>query len=72
MLYFALQAHSCGKRLSSHPYLYKTASNNSRVVNENLSCFNSKDNKHAEAPSDVAKLLIFNLIVFVSFSFKGF
>ena len=60
MLYFALQVHSCGKRLSSYSYLYKTASKNSRLVNENVSCFNGKDNNHIEAPSDVAILLVFN------------
>ena len=54
MLHFPLQTHSCGKRLSSNPYLNKTASRNLRLVNENLSRFNGKDDNHIEATSDVA------------------
>ena len=46
--------------LSSHPYLNKTASKNSRLVNQNLSCFNGKDDNHIEAPSDVAISLTFH------------
>ena len=70
MLYFALQIHSCGKRLSSHSYLNKTASKNSRLVNDNLSCFNGKDDNHIEAPS----ILLYHwlLIVLVSSCFEGF
>ena len=68
MLYFALQTHSCGKRLSSHRYLNKTASKNSHLVNEKFSCFNGKDN-HIEAPSDV--LYNWFLIVILSFWFEG-
>ena len=60
MFYFALQIQSCGKRLTSHPYLDKTALKNSRLVNENLSCFNSKDDNHIEAPSDCSILLAFS------------
>ena len=54
MLYFALQTHSCGKCLSSHPYLNKTASKNLRLVN-------GKDESHIEAPS-VALSLTFNCV----------
>ena len=64
ILYFALQTHSCGIRLSSQPYLNKTASKNSRLVNENLSCLNGKDDNHIEAPSDVAISLAFVLVSF--------
>ena len=60
MLYFALQTHSCGKRLSSHPYINETASKNARLVNENLSCFNSKDDSHIEVPFDVGISLASN------------
>ena len=49
MFYFALQTYSCGKRLSSHLYLNKTGSKNSRLVNEKLSCFNGKDDNYIEA-----------------------
>ena len=55
MLYFALQTHSCGKCLSSHPYLNKTASKNLRLVD-------GKDESHIEAPSDVAVSLAFNCV----------
>ena len=65
MFYFALLTYSCGKRLSSHPYLNKTASKNSRLVNEDLSCFNVKDDNHIKAPSDVAISLAFNWAVFI-------
>ena len=60
MLYFAVQTQSFGKLLSSHPYVHKTALKNSRLVNENLSCFNGKDGNHSEAPSNVAISLHFN------------
>ena len=46
MLYFTLQTHSCGKRVSSLPNVNKTVSRNSRLVNENLSSFNFKDDNH--------------------------
>ena len=49
MFYFALQTYSCGKRSSSHLYLNKTGSKNSRLVNEKLSCFNGKDDNYIEA-----------------------
>ena len=55
MLHFALQIHSCGKCLSSHPHLNKTASKNLRLVN-------GKDESHIEAPSDVAVSLAFNCV----------
>ena len=60
ILYFAFQTHSCGKRLSSHPYLNKTASHNSRLVNENLSYFYGKDDNHIEALCSFAPSLAFN------------
>ena len=56
---FCFETHSCGNRVSSHPYLDKTASKNSRLVNEKLSCFNAKNDNHIEAPSDVAISLAF-------------
>ena len=69
MLYFALQTHSCGKHLSSHPYLNKTASKNSRLVNKIFSCFNGKDDilKHC-----LMLLYHWLLIVLESFCFEGF
>ena len=67
MLYFALQTQSSGKRLSSHPYLNKTASKNLRLVNENLSCFNGKDDNHIEATSDFAISLAFNCACVILF-----
>ena len=36
MLHFGLQTHSCGKRLSLHPYLNKAASKNTHLVNEDF------------------------------------
>ena len=63
-LYFALQTHSYGKRFSCYPYLSKTASKNSCLVNANLSCFKGKDDNHVEVPSDVAILLPFVLVPF--------
>ena len=60
MLYFALETHSCDKRLSSHACLNKTASKNSRLINVNLRCVNGKYDNHIEAPSDVTTSLAFN------------
>ena len=60
MLYFAFWTHFCGKCLCFHQYLSKNSSKNSGVVDENLSCFNGRDDNHNEAPSDVAISLAFN------------
>lgn len=61
MLSFAFQTHSCGKRLISHPYLNKTASKNSHLVNENLSsCKDGKNDNHIETLPNVAISLTFN------------
>ena len=54
MWHFALKTHSCGTCLSSHPYPNKTASKNSRLVDEDLSCFNDQYENHIQAPLEVA------------------
>ena len=60
MFHFPLQAHSCVKCLSSNPYLNKTTSKNSHLLNENLSCFTGKDYNHIEGPSGATISLAFN------------
>ena len=60
MLCFALQTHSCSKRLICLAYLNKTKSKNSRLIEENLLSLNGKDDNHIEATSDVAILHAFN------------
>ena len=70
MLYFGLQTHSCGKRLSLHPYLNKTASKNTRLANEDFHVLMVKMItilKHR-------LMLLYHglLIVLVAFCFEGF
>ena len=70
MLYFALQTHLSDQRLSSHPYLNKTASKTLHCIYVNLSSFNGKDDNDIEEPSDVA--ISWLLIVQGSFFFGSF
>ena len=51
---------SCVKCLSSHPYLDKTASKNSRLINANFSSFIGKDDNNIDALSEVTISLGFN------------